>query len=220
MREFIELKYSITLQSVSLNDIFTHHEEISSSILEKIKPIRLMKEFLEYGVYPFFSEDTETYHERLRQSILQVLESDLPAIASIDYTASVKLKILLEIIAESVPFKPNIVKISERIGISRDSLYKYLNLLRKAKLLNNLSTYVKGIGRLAKPDKIFLENTNLMYCLGKSSSERGNMLETFFFSQLNYLYNVSISPQSDFLIDDKWTIEVGEKTRVRSKSQA
>jgi hypothetical protein len=113
-----------------------------------------------------------------------------------------------------VPFVPNISKLSERIGITRIGLLNYLNALREAGLTIHLEKDAFGLTRLQKPEKIFLENTNLMYSLSSESVNPGNLRETFFVNQLRYTHHVFSSPQSDFLVDRKYTFEVGGKDKT------
>jgi predicted AAA+ superfamily ATPase len=118
------------------------------------------------------------------------------------------------VIATSVPFQPNITKLSEKIDTSsRSSTLQYLDYLEKANLISNLKTSAKGSNYLVKPDKIYLENTNLMYAIGEVMREDGNIRETFFFNQLNSTNKINTSKESDFLVNDTYTFEVGGKSK-------
>ena len=67
-----------------------------------------------------------------------------------------KLKRLLSIIAQSVPFKPNFSKIAQMIGVSRNSLDDYFSFMGKAGLIGQLRTETSGIRGLGKVDKVVL----------------------------------------------------------------
>jgi predicted AAA+ superfamily ATPase len=127
-----------------------------------------------------------------------------------DYNAILKLRTLLIIIAESVPFKPNIKKLSEQVGISRETLVRYLYLLEKAEVLSLLQSSARGVSRLNKPEKIYLNNPNLMFTLSNQIN-KGTLRETFFFNQAKVKHTLSYTPSGDFLVDDNYTFEIGGK---------
>ena len=127
-----------------------------AGVLEKIKPIKLFEEYLHTGYYPFFMEDDQTSYERLKQTVNHVLETDLPSVGKIDFNAVHHLRTLLSIISEIVPFKPNVLKLSNRVGVSRETLVKYLYLLARADLLMLLQSGTQGIGQSGtEPEKIY-----------------------------------------------------------------
>jgi len=150
---------------------------------------------------------------RLEETVIILLEVELPLLRNIDISYIIKLKQLLSIISESAPFVPNISRLSDRIGINRHTLIAYLHYLTEAKLINSLYTKARGIGALKKPDKLFLENSNLMYLLaGKiKTSEKGTVRETFFFNQVAPSHEMLYPQQGNFLVDGKYTIEIGGK---------
>lgn len=120
---------------------------------------------------------------------------------------------MLYVIAEPVFFIPNITKLSERIGITRNALLAYLNALHESKLIMSLQKQDNRLNILQKPVKLFLENTNLMFAIANTQADTGNLRETFFANQLRYKHTVNISVQSDFLIDGKYTFEIGGKEK-------
>jgi len=156
---------------------------------------------------------------RLEETVLVILEQELPMLRGIEPAYIPKIKQLLSIIAQSAPFVPNITKLSERIGINRQTFITYLTYLEQANLIRLLYRSTTGIGLLQKPDKIFLDNTNLMYTLGYNDPSMGTVRETFLASQLSQVSTVTFSPQSDFLVDGTYTIEVGGKKKSRRQLQ-
>lgn len=216
-REFIAYKYQHHFPAISLEDLLANPGKMANPVLQKIKPIKLFNEYLKYGYYPYFIEDEETYHGRLRQTINHVLETDLPSTEKIDYYAVHQLRRLLAVIAELVPFKPNILKLSQQLGLSRETLQKYLYLLDRAGLLLLLHADTKGISRMNKPEKVYLENTNMLFALSHSEVQAGTMRETFLFNQLAAANTVSYSGQGDFFVGNKYTIEAGGKHKTRKQ---
>jgi len=123
----------------------------------------------------------------------------------------------LAVITEISPFKPNILKLSTQIGVSRETLQKYLYLFSKADLLLLLQSDTRGISKMNKPEKIYLNNPNLIYALTDSVINKGTLRETFIFNQLRTLYQVTSSAKGDFTINQKYTIEVGGKNKKQKQ---
>lgn len=146
-----------------------------------------------------------------------IIEIELPLLRKVDSTYISKLKQLLQIIAESVPFIPNVSKLSERIGINRNTFTAYLHYLQEANLTRNLYKDAHGISLLQKPDKIYLENTNFQYALAPRNTVIGSIRETFLVNQLSYQYQVEYANQGDFLINRSYTIEVGGKGKAKKQ---
>jgi len=216
-REFLELKYNIVVNPVSLENILLDSNTVITEILKKVKPYEFFNEYLKSGYYPYFAEGVEYYHQRLRETINLVIETDLPAIFSIDYGSIGKIKKLLVLISEIVPYIPNIKKLSVQIGTTRDSLLKYLQLLHNAHIVSWLSSDAYGINFLNKPEKLYLENTNLLYAINKSNVDIGTVRETFFLNQLSIRHLVSYPKHADFLVDNKYTFEVGGKNKSKKQ---
>lgn len=142
------------------------------------------------------------------------METNLPYAAKISYYNIHKLKQLLYVISESAPFKPNIEKLSERIGISKNTLKDYLHYMNDALLINLLHKDSKGISRLSKPEKIYLYHPNLMMAILGSSVNTGNLRETFFYNQVSNNHQVNYTDKGDFLVDNKYVFEIGGKNKA------
>ncbi len=216
-REFLELKYNIIFSEYTISQITENAVEIANAINERIKPLKLFDEYLKIGYYPYFIEDTENYYKRLEQTVNQIIEVDFLTIEKINFTAVYNIRKLLSIIAEIVPFKPNISKLSKQIGINRDTLIKYLHWLQRAELLLLLTTDTYGISKLNKPEKIYLNNPNLIYALNENKPNIGTIRETFFHNQLKVKHKIKYSGTGDFLIDNKYTFEIGGKNNTQKQ---
>lgn len=216
-REFIELETKIKLDSFSLETILENHNQIAQNILKEIKPIPLFKKYLEVGAYPYYKENSAFYYQKLLNCINLIIEVDINAVDNISYDLIVKLKKLLLAIATSAPFTPNITKLSERIGASRAVLIEAIKQLERAGLVNELYKPTKGIGLLTKPEKLYLNNTNLMFALAKENTNIGNLRETFFVNQFKHLAKIHLADQADFLINEKYTFEVGGKGKTQTQ---
>lgn len=209
LREFMAIEYGDKLPVHSLDDILEKHADISLEINQKLRPLYHFDKYLEHGYFPFYREQPELYLHRINEVINMILEIELPLLRGIDLSYIRRLKQLMQIISSSVPFVPNVSKLSEKIGIDRKTLLAYLHYLHEVKLTLNLFKEAGGISKLQKPQKIYLDNTNLMYALNPGQVNRGNLRETFFANQLSYSHDLQYTLQGDFLIDEKYTFEIG-----------
>ena len=215
-REFLKFETQIDFSTYSIDDILKKHIEIAISIKQKIKPLKYFTNYLDYGYYPFYLENKKSFHQKLSEIVLTILEVDIPQYAHIQTSNIIYLKKLLAVISNSVPFKPNMNSLSERTGISLNTMKLYLKLLTDAELLQLLYVENKGINSLNKPEKIFLNNPNLMRNIS-SSANTGNIRETFFFNQLSKKNKVNASKKTDFYVNEKYSFEIGGKNKSRKQ---
>ena len=201
-REYLNMRYHLNLPAYTLQQIL--NQEVEKTPIEY--PLAAFKEYLKNGYYPFANQGN--YEERLLQIINTVLETDIPLFARLNAGTAIKLKRLMAVLAQSVPFKPNYSKLSEIIGIDRQTLSDYITYMEKAGLLKQLYDDTGGVRGLGKVTKLYLENTNLAYVLGKQTPDIGNLRESFFFNQLAVQHEVTASSQSDFQVDG-CTFEIG-----------
>ena len=129
-----------------------------------------------------------------------------------------KLKQLLGIISQSVPFKPNFSSIANALSASRNNIADYCLFIEEAGMIYQLRQNTGGIKGLGKVDKIYLDNTNLIYSLGSDLSNSGNIRETFFLNQLRVLSHVFSSKKGDFEIAP-YIFEVGGKSKGQKQIQ-
>lgn len=213
-REYLHLEHGIELPVLSLKEVMENHVAIARKINSKLRPLQYFDDYIRRGYYPFFREVPELYHQRLEEVVNMTLEIELPLLRKVDIAYVPKLKQLLQIISESVPFIPNVSKLSERIGINRNTFITYLYFLSEAHITRNLYKDVKGVTQLQKPDKIYLDNTNFQFAFTASNAKEGNLRETFFANQLSFAHSVEYAEQGDFLIDHKWTFEIGGQSKT------
>lgn len=212
-REYLGIETGVHLETHSLEAILKNHLQIAEAIGSKLKPLHYFENYLKTGYYPFYKEDPDWYFISLHEIINLMLEIELAQLRGVDLTYIHKIKQLLLIISESVPFVPNVSKLSEKIGINRTTLLLYLHYLEEIGLTLNLFKESGGMSKLQKPDKIFLENTNLMMALSPKFANVGNMRETFFANQLSNKHKISYAIQGDFLVDGIFIFEIGGKNK-------
>lgn len=200
-----------------LDDLLNNAPNRIPAILERIKPIKPFEEYLQFRYYPFFREGEAEFQNRLKQTVNHLLDSDLPSVENIDINAVHYLRKLISILAEIIPYKPNIVKLSQKVGVSCETLERYLYLLEKADLLILLQISTHGISKTNKLEKIYLNNSNLVNSLADTRSNQGTLRETFFLNQLKVLHSINWSDKNDFLVDDKYTFKIGGKNKNRKQ---
>lgn len=203
-REYLSLFHGIEIPAYSLEQILNHEVVLPPGFL----PLEFFSDYLRTGYYPFSGDNYEQY---LSQVINATIEVDIPQYANLSVSTTRKLKRLLAILSESAPFKPNFSQIGSRLEVSRNSVADLCTWLEKAGLICLLRDSAGGIQGLGKVEKIYLDNTNLMAALSPEHSDTGTMRETFFLNQMRVNYHITSSPQSDFLVGGKYTIEVGGK---------
>jgi predicted AAA+ superfamily ATPase len=212
-REYLELDKEFVFEPFNLQTILSDHREISNIITQKIRPLEFFQDYLRFGYYPFFVEGKAVYLEKLLNTINLILEVDVPAAKNIDLISIKKMKKLLSVISTSVPFKPNTHKLSVMIEVSRLTLVQFFYLLENAQLLNLLHTSTHGVQSLGKPEKIYLNNPNLMYALAPNTADVGTIRETFFFNQTKHTHLIQLPEKGDFLVDQTLIFEVGGKNK-------
>uniref|UniRef100_UPI004047FEED hypothetical protein n=1 Tax=Mariniflexile sp. TaxID=1979402 RepID=UPI004047FEED len=218
LREYIQFETQLKLESYTLKAIIENPIAISMAITQKVKPLHYFDDYLKFGYYPFYLENKKSFHQKLSEVILTVLEVDIPQYAYIPASHAILLKKLLAVISNSVPFKPNMNSISERTGISLNTMKNYLKLLNDAQLLELLYVEEKGINSLGKPEKIFLNNPNLMHNLSMDAN-KGTIRETFFLNQLQYQHLVFASSTVDFMVAGKYEFELGGKSKKQKQTK-
>ena len=206
-REFLNMRFGTDVPAYSLQQIVDHEVVLPQQIEH---PLALFDEYIHHGYYPFFND--YGYEMRLGQIVSMTLETDIPQYANYSIAVSTKLKELMQVIADSVPFKPNMSTIATAVKVDRNKLPDYFDLMGRAGLISLLREPTKGVRVLGKVEKVYLDNTNLAFALTTSEPDKGNLRETFFFNQMRVNHSVFNSPVSDFLIDGR-TFEIGGRNK-------
>ena len=214
-KEYLELTQNILLDAYPLEEIFLNHEDITHNIMSKLNDKKILKyynEFLHVGVYPFYFEDTLKYTDRINETINTILHTDLGKIFNIQPDKIDTLKKLLLTICVSKPLEISIEKLASTVGITKVTLYKYIEYLSRAELISHISHEAKRFKSIRKSDKLYLANTNLFQALCLSS-DIGTMRETYFASMMRNNHTLNYADKGDFLVDEKFTVEIGGKNK-------
>lgn len=205
-REYLHLFYGIRMDVVSMENLLNHEYAIPG--VEH--PLPLFHDYLRRGYYPFGRD--AAYDMELMQVVAQTMESDIPLYLNTNVSVGRKLKQLLMVVSESVPFKPVMQKLADVTGINRNYIQDYLTYMERAGMIAQLREAVGGIRGLGKTEKVYLDNTNLIYVLAPKRADIGNVRETFFMNQMRVVGDVTCSPVSDFMMDGM-TFEIGGRKK-------
>ena len=212
-REYLGMKLSSSLKAYTLQELTVNHITIANEL--KMMNIDILSEFKSYlkiGYYPFYFDKQNSYYQNLLNTINLTIDIDLTSLGLIEQKYTYKLKRLLEVVCESKPFEVNYTKIAASAEISRVKLYDYINYLSDGEMLLLIDENIKGVKKIAKPAKIYLNNTNLLfaYC---DKAEEGTIRETFFANSISNIYKLNIAPAGDFLVDNNYLFEIGGKNK-------
>ena len=208
LREYMEFEGVLTTEPFALNDLLERHVDIAFDLFQKAKVLKHFADYLERGYYPFYKDAKKDYLLQLAEVANLVIDTDLPAVEDVTYSTVRKTKTLLMLIAQNLPLMPNINKLTVQLDTSRELCLKMLYALDRAELIQLLTENVKDYKHLITPEKIYLNNTNLMRALA-IKSEIGTVRETFFANQTSAVATLTMPKKGDFLLDGTTLFEVG-----------
>lgn len=213
-REYLLLCEGIEFNPVDLPSLLQNADELCMTVNEKCRPLAYFEKYLRVGYYPFILEGEEDYYQRISNVANLILEIELPQLCGVDVSNIRKLKSLLAVLASEYPMQLDMMKLSTMAGMSRTTLLAYLQYLQRSKLINLLYSADISPKKMQRPDKIYMENSNLMQALTLNGVNEGTQREVFFVNQLSYMHRVVYaSSNADFLVDGKYTFEVGGKSK-------
>ena len=210
-REYLKLEEVAQLSVLTLEDVLQKHMTIAAHISNQLPVMKHFESYLAHGYYPFYKEEGDGFPERLENVVNTVIQVEMPSVAKISYELVYKIKIMLGVLAEQSPFTLNVSNLAVKLGTSRDSVYKMLDLLQKAGLIRRLYQKSSGMKLLQKPEKILFDNTNLMVALSPHT-DIGTLRETFVANMLAS-HRLSMPEVGDVLVDDKYLFEVGGRKK-------
>ena len=215
LREFIELQLKIELNAYTLEELTLNHTAYADEInktLSKDKILKLYHDYITFGGYPYYLNDMESYNQKMVDTINTILYTDVALLYKVPASKVELLKKLLLTICVSKPLELSIEKLSAKVGVSKVTLYNYIDYLHRAELLRHVTYEAKRFKSMQKPDKLYLAHPNLFGALCKKS-EVGTMRETFFASMASSAYSIYYVDRGDFLVDETYTFEIGGKNK-------
>ncbi|MBI2270472.1 MAG: ATP-binding protein [Bacteroidetes bacterium] len=218
-REYLSMKNIVTLPVITLDELLSDPGQIRKHVPKDFRPIQHFTQYLNTGYYPFALEDPESVHQKINQLIRTIVEYDMAELKDFDIRNAKKVLQLIYVIAQQVPFKPNLTSLAVKTSIHRNSLSNYLHYLEQAKIITLLYPAGRSTAVLQKPEKIFLNNTSLLFSLAEEQAEKGAVRETFFMSQLHPFHKIHMPKQGDFIVSNKYTFEIGGKGKDHKQIQ-
>jgi predicted AAA+ superfamily ATPase len=212
LREFIHLDTGLDIKPVSLDQLLDNPSEVCMDIISKCHPLEHFARYRQFGYYPFYFEEKQDYYDKLENTVNYIVDVELTKYRSLNVGYTRQVKALLHVISQMTPYEVDISKLSKASGISRQSTLKYLTNMEEANLIRRVFTNLMTVTDLQKPDKIYLDNPNLLYTLSLEKPEIGTVRETFFANQLasaGHKVEYAGYKKGDFRIDGDIVIEVG-----------
>jgi len=209
-REFLAFEGAMVHPAVTFEDVLVRHEELASEITSKIKVLPFFEKYCEVGFYPFYRKARGRYRDRLTEMVNKVLYEDYPAIGDVSQETIRRTKKMLMVLSASTPQTPNMSQLYQQLETDRLQGLKMLSALDQAGLLALVPGKGLKLKTLSKPEKIYCDNTNLMHAL-VSHVDAGVARETFFFNQVSKDHEAAFTGIGDFVVDGKYTFEVGGK---------
>jgi hypothetical protein len=211
-REFLQLEGILDMPAITLEELIGTHQALAGDITSRIKILPAFEQYLRHGYYPFYREAKSTFDQRLQDVCRQVIESDIPAVEDMSQSTLSKIKRLLMILAEKVPYQPNMTELYRELETNREQGLKMLDALQRAGLIAMISYEPQNLRTLSKPDKILLDNTNLVHSL-TGFGDKGTVRETFFSNQMRYVTSLALDRAGDFRLDRRHVFEVGGRKK-------
>ena len=220
-REYLAFNTNREYPIFSLEDILTRTEEISAELASAIKPFKYFDNYLRMGYYPFFILGEKNYLSRMNETINMILDIELPILRNMETSSIPKIRKLLAVISKASPCVPNVTSLASHIGVARQTLLSYLKHLEEGNLIVLLYKGARGTGSLVKPDRLYLENSNLMHDLMDHEASPSDSLETFVLNQLKKDHDIKLTASGDFLVDDRHTFRMcsGNRKQKRAKDE-
>lgn len=213
-REYLDFEGIACIPSIALESILNSNHEYEWLIINQL-PEKVLYHFEKYlgrCYYPFYPGDKGEYYGRIERLISTSISQDIPSLENVEYETLQKLSRLLYIISTETPFTLNVQALSKIIGVSRNSIIKMFNLLDRGGIVHCINSGWRSAKSVAKPQKILFSNTDILAALS-SLNDKGTVRETFVASMLSDSHNITEPPAGDFLIDEKYIIEVGGKKK-------
>ena len=212
-REFLRFYKNIELPAHSLEHLLTHADTVCQKVCQVCTPQPLFEEYLRVGYYPFYDGSETEYYSRIENIISFIIDQEMTQFCGVEPAYTRKLKAMLLYLADNPPYEVNIVKLAAYLEINKTTVLSYLASMQRAELLHLLYTDNKSVGKMQKPDKIYIHNTNVLHALGKQFNI-GTVRECFAVNQLSVGHTVEYSKaQGDFKVDGKITFEVGGRDK-------
>lgn len=209
-REFLSFEGVLDHAALELEDVLRNHVDVVDEIRNKVRVLPLWERYFRQGYYPFYLEGESQYENRIRLAVNQTLDVDWPSVEEITAPTIRRARKMMRILAEMSPQTPKMKTLYAELGTERQHGLKILYALERARLLKLLPSEHDSLDDQKSPEKIYLDNPNMMYAL-VADADIGSARECFFANQLGEGHSIAYPKRGDFLVDDTYLFEVGGK---------
>lgn len=212
-REYLRFYKGIDIPTYPLDKILSDADNICEEVCKKCHPQPLFEEYLRVGYYPFYDGNEVEYYSRIENVVSFIIDQEMTQFCGVEPAYTRKLKAMMLYLADNIPYEVNIAKLSSYLEINKTTVLSYLASMQRAELLHLIYTDNKSVTKMQKPDKIYIQNPNML-CTLASKQNIGTLRECFVVNQLAHKHTVEYGKeQGDFKVDGKITFEVGGKDK-------
>lgn len=211
-REFLIMSKKPAMPAITFDELLEAPNAFCREVNQKCKPLEYFPTYLKYGYYPFYFESRSSYLRRIENVVSYTIDVELTKYRGLDVGNTRTVNALLQVISQLTPYEVDIAKLARTTGISRPTTLRYLKNLQEAKLIHRLYTDLQSITDLQKPDKILIDNPNLLYALSPTPPEIGTVRESFMACMLSgteHIIENAGKKSGDLRVDHKYVIEIG-----------
>ena len=209
-REFLHFYKGIEMPVYPLEEVLANPAPLIKQMNSLGRPVALFHEYMKYGYYPYYKDNAIDYYQAIEQVVNQTIDDEMTKICKVEPSNTRKIKALMTMLCASEPYEVDITKMSVQSGLKRETILNYLGYMENAKLVQLLYCDLINVKRLQKPDKIYIDNPNMLYAWATTPVHIGTVRETIVVNQLAAKHKVEYSKKKgDFVVDQKYTIEVG-----------
>lgn len=216
-REYLNMKNDILIEKISFEALMADHQKFDSILIDTPKIKGHFNDYLRQGFYPFYQENPLSYHEKILEVIDKTIFEDIANFYNLKTENLHQFKKILSFLTSVAPGTISVHNLGKNLSIDDKTVTNYLTILNETGLVNLIYPSEGGNLGLRRPEKIFLNNTNLQYAIEGiigSTIDVGTIRELFFIQALSQSNKkVFHSKKGDYIIDT-YTFEIGGKNKT------
>jgi len=219
-REYLNFSTNSQHAQISLTELLKNPQQFNQLFIgiEKIKGH--FQNYVQQGYYPFYYEDPLSYYEKILRIIDKTINEDIANFYNLKTVNLGHFKKILNFLTTIPPGSVSVHSISKNLSIDDKTVTNYLHNLEETGLTNLIYPAEGGNLSLRRPEKVFLNNTNLQYALESHLSaklEIGTIRELLFIQCIkNACFDIFHSKIGDYQVDGT-IFEIGGKNKTRKQ---